>query len=157
MTTTHADARALAQLADDGNPHHEGRRLFHRRPPAARFWQFTPAGYVRLSLRPGEELTHTRGGPTDEGYSAEATTWAHRGDSIRQEWTSWGRDCDGSHEAGGASVCPLAQLAARDVWEETDGNCGEEARGLRFPAWGDDDENERNGWQRDHTAEAAGY
>jgi hypothetical protein len=153
-TATHADDfAALAQLADDGGPHHEGRRRFHRRPPAARFWSYFPGrGYVRLTLRPGESVTVTAGGPTDEGANYSAETYTHDGDGILLEWASWGSDCDGRHEAGGESFARLDDLTARDPYAETGGDFAE-ARGLRVPFWTAGPDR----WQRDHTAEAAGY
>ena len=148
MNTAAADLAALAQLADDGCPY-DGRLFFHRRPAAARFWVHHLTGYVRLALRPGERAEITTGGPTDEGYHADATVYTHAGDGIECAYTAWGRDCDGRHEYRGDSFAPLGQLAAVDIHEVTG---QEEARGIRTPEW----EHGRR-VRRDHAAEAAGY
>ena len=140
---------ALAQLADDGCPH-DGRRRHHKRPAAARFWTYHRGGYVRLSLRPGEQLRHETGGPTDEGYHGEASIYTHAGDDIALDWATWGRDCDGRTESYGASFAPLATLTARDAFDLTNG--ASEARGIRLPVW-----NRGRTRNRDHAAEAAGY
>lgn len=149
MTATTHEARDLAALADDGCPH-DGRRRFHRRKPAARFWTYHRGGFVRLALRPGDQLTTTYTAPTDEGYHGEQETFTHDGDGILLEWATWGRDCDGRHESAGASFAPLATLAGVDMADRMNG--ASEARGIFAPVW--THEPTRN---RDYTAEAAGY
>jgi hypothetical protein len=115
----------------------------------ARFWTFWRCGWVKLTLRPGQTLSASNGGPTDEGYHGEAEVWTHEGDMVRSEWASWGRDCDGRQEAGGEHVCPLGKLRARDMVEAFD---VPENRGIFAPEW-----ERADAWQRDHSAEAAGY
>lgn len=107
----------------------------------ARFWTWVNGGWVKLSLRYDRDLRVCYGGQTDEGHSACETTWTHTGDGVLEEWADWGRDCDGAYEAGGKRFCPLGELAG----DQTEA-------GPPFPLWRKGDR-----WQRDHTAEAAGY
>lgn len=115
----------------------------------ARFWTFWRCGWVKLTLRPGQSLSASHVGPTDEGYHGEAETWTHDGEIVRSEYTSWGRDCDGRHESGGERVCPLEKLKAANMFLQFD---IEENRGIFAPWWQDADS-----YHRDYTAEAAGY
>lgn len=46
--------------------------------PNARFWVFASGlAPVRLTLAPGETLTHAHGGPTEEGYHHEQDVWQY--------------------------------------------------------------------------------
>ena len=112
----------------------------------ARFWVWHGDGVVKLTLRPGQTLETYKGGNTDEGYSCESCRWSFDGEFVTREWASWGRDCDGRHEAGGEDHCHLSQLhAVEPSWEGLEG--------IMYPAWTKVDDT----WQRDYTAEAAGY
>lgn len=130
----------------------------------ARFWVWAAAGgWVKLTLRPGQELEHHSGGPCDEGYSYTREKWTHEGDHVRAKWETNASDCDGRLDQGGASCCPLDQLRARDMHAEEQGRAaywGDDPTkpefngnaGIFAPEW-----TERRRFQRDHAAEAAGY
>ncbi len=126
---------------DASNPRHET-------PPTARFWDWTDGCWVKLSIRPGAALHRTTGGPHEEGYSYTAEQWHHTGTGVRYERYTWGRDCDGRHESSAEAYCPLADLAA--VLLNSQDGLGTEA--IRRPDW-----QPGESYQRDHTAEAAGY
>jgi hypothetical protein len=115
----------------------------------ARFWVWHLGGWVKLTLRPDQQLETCHGDTHEEGYSCESVRWTHEADHVRQEWSTWGRDCDGRHESNGKSVCPLAQLKARDLEAESEDAAN---TGIFVPDW-------KHGemTHRDHTAEAAGY
>ncbi len=113
----------------------------------ARFWIWAN-GWVKITLRPGQRLTHESGGPTDEGFSYTAETWTHEGDHVRSEWEVNASDCDGRLDRGGASCCPLDKLRARDMHAEG----FQENVGIFAPEWQD-----AGRYQRDYAAEAAGY
>lgn len=124
----------------------------------ARFWVYVNGGPVKITLRPGQQLSWSCGGPTDEGWSRESETWGydcedHVGEVFRQ-WCHDGRDCDGRLTREGEDVCDLADLrrewpgglddmsqAERDGW-----------RDVRWPAW-----RKAKSCQYDEYAEAAGY
>lgn len=115
----------------------------HRHPvPAVRFWTWEAGGWVRLTLRPGQTLTRTEGGPADEGYHFSVTTWTHEGDRVRRECSAWGRDCDGGYGYESADVCPLDELAAVECRDVTapPGDDGEHPLlPFRRPAWAEDE------------------
>lgn len=113
--------------------------------PNARFWYYLNGTMTKITLRPGQELSHCAGGPCDEGNSYSGHTFRHDGDRVTCIWSSWGRDCDGRYSDGGESMAPLNQLAVRAL-DFT------EAAGLLVPEWQAGD-----AWQRDYSAEAAGY
>lgn len=115
----------------------------------ARWWDWVNDGWVKLTLRPGQSLSHQSGGPTDEGYSWSSETWEYDGRQVRNSFLATGRDCDGRHESGGACVAALGQLAVefRPLdWDRPDGD------GVMVPHWEREDR-----YQRDYSAEAAGY
>lgn len=110
-----------------------------------RFWIIGPGGSpVRMKLRPGQSLSRSEGGPTDEGYSAQGDTFEHCGDHVRREWWNDGRDCDGMFSQGGESCCRADQLDSHI--------CDWEGKTETWPLWQPADQ-----WQRDYQAEAAGY
>lgn len=95
----------------------------------ARFWHWHTAGWVKLTLRKGQTLTHSQGGPTDEGYSRETTTWSFDGEYVYCELSSDARDCDGPHSTSCRSCCLPRDLKVRDM------HADEQARAI---LWGDD-------------------
>lgn len=61
----------------------------------ARFWTLCNGGWVKITLRPGQTLTHFVGGPTDEGWHMDSESWSHDGEYIERVCISDGSDCDG--------------------------------------------------------------
>lgn len=78
----------------------------------ARFWEWINNGWVKITLRPGQSLSHSKYSTDEEGYSAELTSWIHDGDEIRREWNTSARDCDGQISRNGSEVCPISRLAS---------------------------------------------
>jgi len=115
----------------------------------ARFWTWENDGWVKLTLRPGQSLTYVAGGTHDEGWSRDYTEWRHDGNVVVCEYESDGADCDGRFQHGGVLECSLDSLATVPAYE------GGTFAGVVItrPDW------QKAGfdWQRDHTAEAAGY
>jgi hypothetical protein len=109
----------------------------------ARFWDCVGYGWVKITLRPGQQLHHSSGGPTDEGYHWVASTWEHDHDQVRMIEASRSRDCDGRLDTYTEHVCPLAELNAKP-WDPSPSG--------RIPKW-----RRVNSSQRDYAAEAAGY
>lgn len=114
----------------------------HATPLTARFWSYVLGGWVRLALRDGETLTHSTGGPCDEGCHYETYSWSRDGETISFSSQQWGRDCDGGYERSHEATCAIWDLAARDSFEDTHGT----------PQWEKVDSR-----QRYYAAEAAGY
>jgi hypothetical protein len=86
-----------------------------------------------LTLRPGQTLRHYTAQSTDEGWESEEQFWEHMGDHIAHDFHSDGRDCDGRLERGGRVIAQAIKPSG-------------------FPDWEDADT-----YQRDYSAEAAGY
>lgn len=105
--------------------------------PNARLWVWTATGELaRITLRPGQRLTHIVGGPTDEGWRVNGVTWSH--DGARVSVISWhdGCDCDGRLAGGWTGETDGLPASTLDTVPE-------------FREIGD--------WRRDYAAEAAGY
>jgi len=64
----------------------------------ARFWTWINDGWIRMTLQPGQEITHCVGGPHEEGYSYETTTYTHHGETVGREVFTESRDCDGRYD-----------------------------------------------------------
>ncbi len=119
----------------------------------ARFWTWesSRSGWVKITLRPGEALTRRTFSRDCEGWERTVCRWEHKGDHVRREYGSTGKDCDGTVSSGGADVCPLSRLQAVPPYMPGDETWRPEGR----PDWQDAPEEED--WQRDETAELAGY
>lgn len=107
----------------------------------------TPYGdstWVKLTLKPGQELTRYRRGPTDEGWASEEQTWRHCGDHITYVSVSDGRDCDGRLTRTYVSSC--------SIWELMDGRNDYWPAGINPPNW-----QKVEASQYDEYAEAMGY
>lgn len=115
----------------------------------ARFQIWHNGGWVKVTLKPGQTITVHEGGPTDEGYSHEVSTYSHGGDGVYSEYHSFGRDCDGNHEYHSSSFCPLDDLKARDMYDETG---ADDSVGIFAPLW-----ERSSASQYDQYAELAGY
>lgn len=108
---------------------------------------------VKITLRPGQEMSWGFGYSHEEGYSSESYEWTHDGDSIREEHCTDGRDCDGrigSEQIYTAlltrltgSYPYLAYVSRLDLaaWDD-----------VSWPQW-----ERASASQRDYSAEAAGY
>lgn len=123
-----------------------------QQPPNARFWIWYPPGdqWVKLTLRPGQQLSYGYGGRHEEGWSWTGETYSHEGDHVLCQFTSDGSDCDGRLTRRNDSRCDLDKLKARDM--KADFPDWLDCRGIFAPEW------ERvASHQRDYQAEAAGY
>lgn len=112
----------------------------------ARFWTWENNGWVKLTLKPGESLTHATCGPTDEGYFRESSTWSYEDDIITCDYHSFERDCDGPMERNVMLECNVANLASIP-------ECNDEyGYNPPRPDW-----EKVNSRQRDYYAESMGY
>lgn len=120
--------------------------------PNARFWVYVNGSFVKITLRPGQQVEHVTGGPTDEGWTRDAQTWLYPDDesAVYRYWADEGQDCDGRHGNYGSSRCELSALKAGYA---PDGyGCDLEHPEVVYPAW------ERVEASRyDQFAELAGY
>jgi len=136
-----ADDQGITFRALAFHPASNFERIEYRITTNARFWIWWNNDYVKITLRPWQEITIGRQDPTDEGYEGKSNTYLHDGDVVRCKWSSWGQDCDGYLERNGESVCPLSHL--HEI-EHEDTN-------IKSPEW-----TRENAWQRDQYAEAMG-
>lgn len=109
----------------------------------ARFWEYCGDSWVKITLRPGQQLHHSRGGLTEEGYHWATTTWEHAYDRVVQVDVTQARDCDGRFDTYAEYTCPLEELNSK-LWDPSPSGA--------IPNWQRD-----NSHQRDYSAEAAGY
>ncbi len=113
---------------------------------AWRFIRLTEADPV-LSVHHGEKH--------EEGWSSHSLRWTFYPEEgvVTCDWIDDGRDCDGRMTQSGRLICPVDQLAARDVYADGNAEASEEGPlPFRAPEWTDGGR-----WQRDYNAEAAGY
>ncbi len=90
-------------------------------PRKIRFWEYFNGGYVKITLKHGQTLSHYRGGLDDEGWSAEHCKWAFDTDGnepvLTHQWMNEGRDCDGYLKRSGISIARADRVtfvAAKD-------------------------------------------
>ena len=116
----------------------------------ARFWTMTPsADWVKITLRPGQPLKHHRGGPTEEGWHRQDTTFWLEDGFVHCATATDGTDCDGRLQTFCEVACHIDRLACRTPHESS---VGELPPGTLLPDWQKVDES-----QRDFAAEAMGY
>ncbi len=109
----------------------------------ARFWIWENGAQVRITLRPGAEpLRWATEQATDEGWSAEGSTYYLVGETVIHEYWTDGVDCDGRLSSSGRLECHKSRLSVRRIEGETH----------RAPEWESVDSS-----RRDYNAEAAGY
>ena len=109
-------------------------------------WSHPNSPPVKITLKPGQSLSHEHGGPTDEGWNYESQTWIHEGDCIRLDTFSDGVDCDGRLSTGGTYYCMIGEDLSNRTYEDM------ESYIPGVPVWTEEDS-----FQRDYSAEAAGY
>lgn len=122
-----------------------------QRPKNARFWAYAHGSPCSITLRPGQKLWHAEGGPTEQGFRYEHTTWIHQGDHVVRVHNCFARDCDGVCEWYREDASTLNMLA-RHPWHRRHGRRDENGKPIRGPRWQEVDSS-----QRDCTAEAMGY
>ncbi len=115
----------------------------------ARWWMWWNEGWVRLSLRPGQELRFGLWVSTDEGFAAEYWHYEHDGDQLVAHVVDDGRDCDGRLTRCNTYHCPLTDLQRNPAFDRPD---SAENDGIYLPDWRRGDSS-----QCDEYAEAAGY
>ncbi len=111
--------------------------------PNARFWIYLNDSFTKITLRPGQTVSHYWAAKHDEGWSSEYQQWTHDGSSVVREMTRDGRDCDGRLCTDQRDQCPLEQLHS---WPCTLPNAP------MLPSWQDIETT-----QYDQFAEASGY
>ncbi len=109
----------------------------------ARFWVYHRGSFVKLTMRPEDELVTREHSSHEEGYSYRESLFYFDGWTVTMTVHTEGRDCDGRASSDFECECALSRLSATAPREEGDPH-RPEWRELRYR-------------QRDYTAEAAGY
>ena len=109
----------------------------------ARFWAWWNDGWVKITLKPGQQLSACGGGRSEEGWSQYGESWLHAGDRVERSWFTDGRDCDGRLQHYGDDYALLEDLAPANAGEFEE---------MLAPRWQDSHTS-----QRDEFAELAGY
>lgn len=121
--------------------------------PNARFWHWHSPGdcWVKITLKPGQSLQHSYGGPCDEGWHRSTHQWEYDAESgvVTSTIDESGADCDGRYDSGGEWCCAVADLMAVPGVKDWDGG---NVYGPPRPLW-----TKESSFQRDHSAEAMGY
>lgn len=124
-------------------------RRQHFDPPNARFWVWWPPAdqFVKLTLRPGDTIETSYGGPHEEGWSAYHATYHYDAERLVVvcHVLDEGRDCDGGHRSHAVYECPCDDLR-QDARLDNDGHV------VLVPLW-----QRRSASQWDEYAEQMGY
>ena len=121
-----------------------------------RFWAFNQnCNWVKITLRPGESLTHRKVWFNGEGWSLFEETWKSCIEDRQVTCTRFsdGTDCDGRLTTTDRFVCPWEEL--KDERRTMDVDVGLRSRHeaeIQRPNW-----RRLDSWQRDYYAEAMGY
>jgi hypothetical protein len=121
-----------------------------------RFWEFNNnCCWVKITLRPGQKITHRKSWFNGEGWSVREETWENCIHERQVACTlfSDGRDCDGRLTAVDQFVCSWEELKAdRSTMDMDQGLRTSHREEIRRPNW-----KRLDSWQRDYYAEAMGY
>lgn len=117
----------------------------------ARFWEYVNGDYVKLTLAPGQELVHSQGHRTEEGWQRESKWWAYDAEQgvVLCDLETAARDCDGRFDHSWEGSCAVDRLRVQVPYRDEHYTDPEE---IRCPDWETIDRR-----QRDYAAEAMGY
>lgn len=79
----------------------------------ARFWEYVNDGWVKITLKPGQSLTHVRAGRHDEGWYRDELSFEHNDIGVVSVYVSDGTDCDGRITHATKTFCLLSKLKAK--------------------------------------------
>jgi len=127
----------------------------------ARFWFLHPCTceWVKITLKPGQSLSWHHFQTTDEGFSEKSIELRYlcnwNPPVVKAEEFNRSRDCDGVMHNGFEVFSLIDELSAEDrpieFWNRKTNTLDVE-RWIRVPNW-----KKLREYQRDFTAEAAGY
>lgn len=107
-------------------------------PPNVRFWEFINMNWVKITLKHEQCLSHSKSGPTDEGYSYESSSYSYTDGCVYREWENGGSDCDGPIRRNGTDICPVEKLASIPAYISHDKYIDHLFNGVHIhrPDWG---------------------
>lgn len=119
----------------------------------ARFWEWINGDWVKLTLRPQQEVSWFRGDSTEEGWESTALSWTNDGEVVRCYQERRALDCDGRFDRSSEFECAICNLHSRGLADTIYGDERTEfEKTVTLPEW-----REVNYSQRDYSAEAMGY
>jgi hypothetical protein len=120
-----------------------------------RFWAYVNGCAVRITLKPGQSIEHSEGGPCEEGYAYSGETWSYEDGIVTRQWGTDARDCDGRFTQSGEDYCRFDRLSDGNTpyIDDCDRLDAPHWEGVIWPDW----KEERDTVCRDEFAEAAGY
>lgn len=94
----------------------------------ARFLVYGQKGVVKLTLSPGQKLSHHWSNWDCEGYTYKCQTWEYQDSVIHKSVATGGRDCDGRIDYYSEYMCAVENLcgyvtdngASMPMWQETE-------------------------------------
>lgn len=119
--------------------------------PNARFWFHWDGDFVKLTLKPGDEVELYESHSHEEGWSSRHEYISYEDGVVTRTSTSDGRDCDGRLTQTTVSECSVEKLNSRDPYDANDPTYCPEP-GAKFPDW-----DRVRARQHDYSAEAMGY
>lgn len=117
----------------------------------ARFWVNYGNGFVKLTLKPGDEVSFGWVTPHDEGWSSRHIELSYDEDVVTKTVYTDGRDCDGRLSSTTVLSCHVDKLRKLAPYDANDPDYCPEP-GAKFPDW-----EKKRYRQRDYTAERMGY
>lgn len=109
--------------------------------PNARFWTWWNNDWVKITLKPGKEVSLWDGGRTDEGWYCHGEHYEYVDGVVWMSWSDDETDCDGRFTTGGTSSCEESKLQARQIEDD-----------IYCPVWAKCESS-----QRDYAADRMGY
>ena len=119
--------------------------------PNAHFWVDYRGSWVKLTLKPEQQLAVGYSEPDEEGYSFQRSVYTHEGHRVVEAWSNGGRDCDGTITHSGVCWCSLDELQAHEFPRDPQDH--HEGKPIMLPKW----EKMANDRIYDEYAQAAGY
>ena len=117
-----------------------------------RFWHFANDDWVKVTLKEGQKLIHTRGEWHDEGWWHRETEFSFDGTDLSRIEFSDVIDCYGRLSSGSESVCHRSGTRKIPCYIGSKGGIDGYSNDMFRPDW----EN-INSFQRDYEAEKANY
>jgi hypothetical protein len=117
----------------------------------ARFWTRINGDVVKITIKPGQEMSHFQGNWTEEGFIRRSHAWEFDGQSVVASFHIYEKDCDGPFENFGEHECFLNSLRVNHA-DEPEYQQFHEGELIKFPQWA-----LNSASQRDHYAESMGY
>lgn len=99
---TFADGEGITRLIYSENP-----VIWIRN---ARFWEYHNGDWVKITLKPKQELSIDHGGQHEEGHWRSYCSWKNDINRVIRYNCVSGSDCDGRYRRDWTDCCPIGEL-----------------------------------------------